>query len=114
MTVRAWAIGLGVTLLVLLFAPQGAQAQGDAGISIGPRLTFIRGASDSTEPAQRFSGGVIRFGGGKTAIELAMDYRSGVTGDLTERVKDYPVQVSVLLFPVRGRLGPYLLGGVGW
>ena len=115
MTVRAWTIALGVALLVLLLAPSASYAQSDtSGISIGPRLTFIRGASDSTEPAQRFSGGVIRFGGGKTAIELAMDYRSGVTGDLTERVKDYPVQVSLLLFPVRGRIAPYLLGGVGW
>jgi hypothetical protein len=91
-----------------------AAAQDGGSFSIGPRLTFVRGAEGSAEGTQRFNGGVIRLGGGKTAIELAMDYRSGLTGDLTERVRNFPIQASLLLFPVRTRLAPYLLAGVGW
>lgn len=97
-----------------LIAPSAGYAQGSGGgFAIGPRLTFVRG-SDSPDGAQRFSGGAIRLGGGKTALEVAMDFRSGITGDLTERIRDYPIQASLLLFPVRGRIAPYLLGGVGW
>jgi hypothetical protein len=115
MILRAWRLGAACLLTAGWLAPAAAYAQSDTGgFAIGPRLTFIRGAADSTEDAQRFSGGVIRLGGGKTAIELAVDYRSGVTGDLTERIKDYPIQGSLLIFPVRARVAPYLLGGIGW
>ena len=73
-------------------------------------------ADPRTRPkaSQRFIGGVLRLGGGHAAIEIAMDYRSEVTGDLTERIKSYPIQGSLLLYPVRARLAPYLLGGIGW
>jgi hypothetical protein len=103
-----------VLLFALALTAAPVQAQDGGSIGIGPRLTFIRGSEDSPEGTQRFNGGVIRFGGGKTAIELAMDYRSGLTGDLTQRIKDYPIQASLLLFPVRARISPYILGGVGW
>jgi hypothetical protein len=100
-------------VLTLLFPAVAAQAQ-DAGFGIGPRITFVRGDAELPDGAQRFSGGAIRWGAGKTALEIAMDFRSGITGDLTERIKDYPIQASLLLFPVRSRLAPYLVGGVGW
>jgi len=103
---------LAIGLIALLIAPTPAEAQ--SGFGIGPRLTFVRGDSDLPDGAQRFSGGAIRLGGGRSALEIAMDFRSGVTGDLTERIKDYPIQASLLLFPVRTRLAPYLVGGVGW
>ena len=112
MTIRVWA-SLTLSLGLLLAAVSSADAQGN-GFGIGPRLTFVRGSADSPDGAQRFSGGAMRLGGGKTALEVAMDFRSGVTGDLTERIKDYPIQASLLVFPVRGRIAPYLLGGVGW
>lgn len=112
--VRAVTSGLGILLALLLASPAVVEAQDGGSIGIGPRLTFIRGSEDSPDGTQRFSGGVLRIGGGKTAIELAMDYRSGLTGDLTERIKDYPIQASLLLFPVRARIAPYVLGGVGW
>ncbi len=86
----------------------------DGGIAIGPRLTFVRGDEASPEGSQRFVGGALRLGSGRAAIEIAMDYRSDVTGNLTERVKSYPIQGSLLLYPVRARLAPYLLGGIGW
>jgi hypothetical protein len=102
-----------VIVAVLLLVPAAASAQ-DGGIGIGPRITFVRGSEDSPEGSQRFLGGVLRLGGGHTAIEIAMDYRSEATGDLTERVKSYPIQGSLLLYLVRARVSPYVLGGVGW
>ena len=106
----AWSIAAIAALSLL---PSSLYAQ-DGGFAIGPRISFARGASDANVDAQRFTGGVVRLGGGKTALELAIDYRSGVSGDLTERIKDFPIQASLLVFPVRARLAPYLLGGVGW
>jgi Outer membrane protein beta-barrel domain len=103
--------GSVVTALVLV-VPAAAQAQ-SSGFGIGPRITFVR-SSDLPEGSQRFSGGAIRLGGGKTALEIAVDFRSGLTGDLSERIKDYPIQASLLIYPVRARIAPYLLGGVGW
>lgn len=111
---RAW---IGLTFLaaaVLLPASAVAQDNALGGIGIGPRLTFVRGA-DSTEDRQRFSGASLRLRGAKFGLDLAMDFRSGVVGDdLTERFRDYPIQASLLVFPIRARLSPYLLGGVGW
>jgi hypothetical protein len=112
MTIRAWAsLTLSLGLLLTAVAPADAQ---ESGFGIGPRLTFVRGSADSPDGSERFSGAAIRLGGGKTALEIAMDFRSGLSGDLTERIKDYPIQASLLLFPVRGKIAPYLLGGVGW
>lgn len=101
------------TLATLVFLPTVGAAQ-DSGFGVGPRLTFVRGSEDAPDGTQRFAGGTLRLGGGRTAIEIAMDYRSEVGGSLTERVKSYPIQASLLLYPVRARLAPYLLAGVGW
>jgi hypothetical protein len=104
---------LAVSLAVALLVPAAAFAQG-GGIGIGPRITFVRGSEAVPDSSQRFFGGKLRLGGGHSAIEVAIDYRSGVTGSLTERVKSYPIQGSLLLYPVRARIAPYLLGGIGW
>lgn len=98
---------------VLLLAPAPVLAQ-DGGFAIGPRITFVRGSEDLPESSRRFTGGAMRLGGGKAAIEVAMDFRSEARGPLNERIRAYPIQASLLLFPVRARLAPYLLGGVGW
>lgn len=103
-----------VPLAALLLLPAAALAQDGGSIGIGPRITVVRGSEDSPDGTQHFTGGVLRLGGGRSVIELAMDYRSGVSGSLTERIKDYPIQASLLLFPVRARVAPYVLGGVGW
>jgi hypothetical protein len=106
---RTSTIGLLAAILVI---PASSFAQGS--FSIGPRLTFVSGSDELREGSERFTGGFIRMGGGKVAIELAMDYRSEQIGDLTERVKSYPFQASLLFYPIRGRLAPYGLVGVGW
>jgi hypothetical protein len=97
--------------VALLLVPAAGFAQG---IGIGPRLTFIRGSADSPDGTQRLLGGVLRLGGGHAAVEVAMDFKSDVSGDLTEQIKSYPIQGSFLLYPVRARLAPYLLAGLGW
>jgi hypothetical protein len=112
MMTRAFHVGIVAVPLAVLLTSTVAEAQGAFGI--GPRITFIRGGDGSPDGSQRFSGGFIRLGAGKAALELAMDYRSGLTGDLTEQVKDYPIQASLLLFPVRSSIAPYVLAGVGW
>jgi outer membrane protein with beta-barrel domain len=96
--------------LVLTAVPAVAQS---SGFGVGPRLTFVRGG-DPAQDSQRFTGAAMRLGAGKAALEVAIDFRSQLTGDLTERVKDYPIQASLLLFPVRTRIAPYVLGGLGW
>lgn len=99
------------TLVAVMFLPAAAFAQG---LGIGPRVTFVRGSEELPESNRRFFGGAVRLGGGRAALELAMDFRTSEDGPLNEKIRDYPVQASLLLFPVRARLAPYLLAGVGW
>lgn len=101
---------LALAAVVLTAVPAAAQS---GGFGIGPRVTFVRGG-DPDASSQRFTGAAIRLGGGKTAVELAMDFRSSVADDLSERVRDYPIQASLLIFPIRARIAPYLIGGLGW
>jgi opacity protein-like surface antigen len=101
---------VALAAVVMSAAPAAAQS---SGFGVGPRLTFVRGG-DPEAGSQRFTGAAIRLGGGKTALEVAMDFRSSVADDLSERIKDYPIQASLLIFPVRGRIAPYLVGGLGW
>ena len=103
----------GFLAAVLLASSSTAHAQDGGSIGIGPRITFVRGSSDA-DGSQRFTGGMLRMGSGRAAVEIAMDYRSEVTGEFTDRIKSYPLQASLLLFPVRTRLAPYVLAGVGW
>jgi hypothetical protein len=104
---------LAGALLALVFLPATGFAQ-DGGFGIGPRVTFVRGSEGSPDGTERFIGGILRLGGGTAAIEIAMDYRSEAAGDLTERIKSYPIQGSLLLYLIRARVAPYLLGGLGW
>jgi hypothetical protein len=98
----------GAIAALALFFPATLSAD----IGIGPRLAFVRVDSETSD---RYTGGVLRAElSPRTAVELAIDWRSVINQDLTERVRDYPFQGSLLLYPVRTRLAPYLLGGVGW
>ena len=111
----AWRHSLVVGAVCAALTGQ-AQAQSVAGSSIGagPRVTFVRAEAGSADAATRFTGGVLRIGSGYTALELAVDYRSVLGDDQRTRVRSIPFQASVLLYPVRAVLAPYLLGGAGW
>ena len=110
---------IGFVVLGLFVAVAGrAHAQTGGAFGIGPRVTFQRG--DQSVPdssALRVFGGQIkmRLSPG-TAIEVSADYDTKLnkTQSLTERAKSMPIQASLLMFPVRSTISPYLLGGIGW
>jgi opacity protein-like surface antigen len=84
------------------------------GFAIGPRVSFVRGNQLTGEPSSRLVGGAMRMGGSKhVALELSLDYRSIRELGSTTRVREIPVQGSILLYVVRSVFAPYLLGGAG-
>jgi opacity protein-like surface antigen len=101
----------GVAVLAIVPAlPCRAQS-----IGIGGRFSMVRGDVDADTSAERFTGGQVRAWLSKrTAVELSLDRRTQNNETLTERVRDYPLQASVLLAPVRSTFSPYILGGMGW
>jgi hypothetical protein len=101
--------------LLVLAWPAAARA-GDGSFGVGARFSLVRGdAAVAGTAADRFSGGFVRLRlSPRTAIEVALDYRSYLNQDLTERIKDMPIQASMLLYPVRAPISPYLLAGIGW
>ncbi len=103
---------LAVVLMYVTVPALPAQAQG---IGIGGRFSMMRGDVQSDTAAERFTGGQVRaWLSTRTAVELSLDLRSQSNESLTERVRDYPLQASFLLAPVRSTLSPYVLGGMGW
>jgi opacity protein-like surface antigen len=102
----------GFLLAVLLTAaPIAAQ-----GFGIGGRMSMVRGdvQADPNATALRFLGGQLRARlSPKTAIEVSLERRTD-NPTLVNRVHDYPLQGSLLLYPIRSTFSPYLLGGVGW
>ena len=80
-------------------------------------MSMVRGdvQADPAATVQRFTGGQIRARlSPKTSVEVSLDRRTQESLDLTQRVRDYPLQGSVLLFPIHSTFSPYVLGGVGW
>jgi hypothetical protein len=99
-----------VVLAALPVTPCAAQ-----GVGIGGRFSMIRGDVQADTSAERFTGGQIRaWLSPRTAVELSLDRRTQNNEALTERVRDYPLQASLLLAPVRSTFAPYVLGGIGW
>jgi len=110
---RSMTLRLSATVVVLVLgAALPCRAQG---IGIGGRFSLVRGDVQAEASAQRFTGAQVRAWISKrTAIELSLDRRIQSNETLTERVRDYPLQASVLLTPVRSAFAPYVLGGMGW
>jgi len=112
---RSMTFRLCAAVAVLMLAtalPCRAQAQG---IGIGGRFSLVRGDVQADASAERFTGGQVRAWISKrTAVELSLDRRTQNNETLTERVRDYPFQASLLLTPVRSTFAPYVLGGMGW
>jgi len=97
---------------LLLASPAASDAQS---FGLGGRLGMIRSDADSGAPSERFTGGHIRARiSPRTALEVGLDLRTSTNETLTERVRDYPIQASLLVFPVNAVFAPYLLGGGGW
>ena len=108
---------IGFVVLGLFFGVADlAHAQTGGAFGIGPRVTFQRGdAAVPNSSALRIFGGQAKLRlTPTTAIEISADYESKLNESLTERAKSMPIQASVLYFPVRSVVSPYLLGGIGW
>ena len=85
------------------------------GFGLGGRLSLVRGDVDANTGAERFIGGLLRIPlSQRSAIEVSLDRRTESNEALTERVVETPLQSTLLLYPARSRLAPYLLGGIGW
>lgn len=100
-----------LALALTATVPAAAAAQG---FGIGPRLSFVRGDVPTGQPSTRFWGGIMRIPlSRRVALEGSLDYRTETSDNGLTRVKERPLQASVLLFPVRSTVSPYILGGYG-
>jgi hypothetical protein len=103
---------LSACAVLLSAAPSAAQG---AAFGLGARLSMVRSDVHTDDDALRLIGGQIRARlSPKTAVELSLDMRTKTNEALTLRVRDMPVQASLLLFPIAGSFSPYILGGGGW
>jgi hypothetical protein len=97
---------------LLVSRPHPAAAQG---LGIGGRLSFVKSDAKSDAPSAHFKGGQIRaWLSPRLGAELSLDRRTEENAGLTERVRDSPVQASLLLCLARSSFSPYLLAGMGW
>lgn len=104
--------GLAALVGMLALALPAVAAAQIAGI--GPRFTVVRGDLVSATPTSRFVGGSARLSlNGLIGFEGALDFRTTWSQDRLARVRETPLQGSVLLFPVRTVLAPYALAGLG-
>jgi hypothetical protein len=82
---------------------------------LGGRFSVVRREVQGLTVGDRFTGGHLRARvSPKTALELSLDVRTTRSEDLTERVRDIPIQASLLLYPMSTAFSPYVLGGGGW
>jgi hypothetical protein len=105
-----------IAFLLCALAPFPLHAQA-RNIGVGARLAFppdSTGTSQQGGTSNRFVGGLLRVRmSPRTAVELSVDYQSRTNDTLTERVRNIPVQGSLLLYPVRAAISTYVLGGIG-
>lgn len=110
----AFRCGVSIALLSLGALGLGSAPATAQSVGVGPRLAFARSTVDA-ESSTRYSGGLLRARlSPRTALEVSLDYRTFVNESLGERVRDMPIQGSLLLYLMRANLSPYLLGGIGW
>jgi opacity protein-like surface antigen len=110
-TLRRFA---GTTFLglagLLVAAPATAQ-----GFGVGARMAWVRNDVDVDVNSVRFTGGQIRLGlSQRLGAELSLDRHSESFEALNQKVKQTPIQASLLLKLAGGGFQPYLLGGPGW
>jgi hypothetical protein len=100
-----------LVLAAVAVVPAGAQAQA---VGLGPRMSFVRGDIPSSTGSTRFIGGILRMRSSKRVVlEAAADFRTERSEDGLSRVRERPLQGSLLLFPARSTFSPYVLAGYG-
>ena len=113
MSQRFSGLGVGIVAGLCLVVGQASGASAQS-LGVGPRFSFVRGDLQAGS-SMRYSGALLRMHiSPRTALELSIDYRNHLNESLTERIKDYPIQGSLLMYPVRSTLSPYLVAGIGW
>ena len=99
--------------LLITAAPAAAQ-----GFGIGARLAWVKSDSDVDvveNDSVRFIGGQIRLGlSQRMGVEVSLDRHTESFELLNQRVKETPIQASLLLKLASGSFQPYFLGGPGW
>jgi hypothetical protein len=104
-------LALPLLLTVLLLTPAMSSAQG---FGVGPRFSFVRGDLSTGTPSTRFVGATVRMSSSRRVVlEVALDFRTEQSEDGATQLRERPLQGSILLFPVRSTLAPYVLGGIG-
>jgi opacity protein-like surface antigen len=102
------ALCVGVVSL-LAAAPAAAQ------FGVGARLAWVKANSRLDDDAVRVVGGQIRLGlSPRIGVEVSLDSHSEDLELLNQKVKERPIQMSLLLKLATGPVQPYLLGGPGW
>jgi opacity protein-like surface antigen len=110
-TLRRFAGTAFLSLAGLLVATPAA----GQGFGVGARMAWIRSDVDIDTDSVRFIGGQIRMGlSQRMGVELSIDRHSESFELLNQKVKETPIQASLLLKLAGGGFQPYLLGGPGW
>jgi opacity protein-like surface antigen len=105
------AVEAGGLVLLLLSCAAPAEAQ----FGLGGRFAFVRTDVETDTDTQRFTGGHIRAHmSPRTAFEVSLDMHSETNAAESTKIRDYPIQASLLLYPVGTTFAPYVLGGGGW
>jgi opacity protein-like surface antigen len=104
----------GIVCVAAVAVPVTASAQGQS-FGIGGRFSWVQADVDADLDSQRFAGGQIRARmSPRTALELSLDLKTETNEAETLRVRQMPIQASLLLYPVRSVFSPFVLGGAGW
>ena len=99
-------------LFLTVASPAAAQ-----GFGIGVRLAWVTTDSDAEieTDSVRFTGGQIRLGlSQRIGVEASLDRHTESFELLNQKVKETPLQVSLLLKLAGGAFQPFLLAGPGW
>lgn len=108
---RSIRIGIGILALAAAMEPKPADAQI---LGIGPRFSMVRGDLATKTPSTRFYGGTLRLNTSKNVgFEGSLDFRTTLDPLKTQRLRETPLQGSLLIYPFRSILSPYALGGMG-
>lgn len=104
----SWWVCLAVSTFAL---PDAAAAQK---VGFGPHISQVSGGAPGAADRTRMFGGTLRIMSSKhVAIEGTIDYRSETSLTGTIRMRETPIQGSLLFFPIRRVISPYVLGGLG-
>jgi opacity protein-like surface antigen len=102
--VQVWSV---CVLSLLAATPASAQ------FGVGARLAWVTADSRADVDSVRFVGGQIRLGlSPRIGFEVSLDSHSEDV--LNQKLKERPIQTSLLLKLATGPIQPYLLGGPGW